>query len=120
MRTGSAPHIASGDTWWSPVPTQIVSSDEYFPEPQTRDQKRVEARLIEMADSISKKQGLSRRRFFQSASGMAASFVAMNAVYGEFFDATPVEAQTPELADNRAKKTLGPVHYGHSHSLSAR
>jgi uncharacterized protein len=91
----------------SPVPTQIVSSDEYFPEPQTSDQKRVEARLIQMADSISKKQGLSRRRFFQSASGMAASFVAMNAVYGEFFDAAPLEAQTPELADDRAKKLSG-------------
>jgi len=70
----------------------------------------VEARLIEMADSISKKQGLSRRRFFQSASGMAASFVAMNAVYGEFFDAAPVEAQTPELADDRAKKLAFPTH----------
>src|SRR5580692_7610414 len=91
----------------SPVPTQIVSSDEYLPEPQTRDQKQVEARLIEMADSIAKKQRVSRRRFFQSASGMAASFVAINAVYGEFFDATPAEAQTPEMADERAKKLSG-------------
>ncbi len=87
----------------SPVPTQVVSSDEYFPTPQNAQQKEVEARLITMADSIAKKQGVSRRRFFQTASGMAASFVAMNAVYGEIFDATPLEAQTPEVADQRAK-----------------
>ena len=73
----------------SPVPTQIVSSDEYFPEPQTREQKLVEARLVGMADAIARKQGVSRRRFFQTASGMAASFVAMNAVCGEFLTPIP-------------------------------
>ena len=48
----------------SPVPTQIVSSDEYLPSPQTREQKQVEGRLIEIADRARKKLGLSRRRFF--------------------------------------------------------
>src|SRR5690349_23620958 len=80
----------------SPVPTQVVSSDEYLPSHQTAQQKEVEARLIDMADSIASKQGLSRRRFFQSASGMAACFVAMNEGYGVLFDATPAEAPTPE------------------------
>jgi len=94
-------------TFPSPVPTQVVASDEYFPSAQTRQQKEVEARLIDMADSIAAKQGLSRRRFFQTASGMAASFVAMNAVYGEFFDATPAEAQTPDMANQRAKALSG-------------
>jgi hypothetical protein len=102
----------------SPVPTQIVSSDEYFPTPQTPQQKEVEARLIEMADAIAKKHGLSRRRFFQTASGMAASFVAMNAVYGELFDATPLEAQTPEMANQRAKALSGQFIFdGHTHFL---
>jgi hypothetical protein len=32
------------------------------------------------------------------------SFVATNAVYEEFFDATPAEAQTPEMASERAKR----------------
>ncbi len=91
----------------SPVPTQVVGSDEYLPGPQTRQQKEVEARLIAMADTLSKKQGLSRRRFFQTASGMAASFVAMNEVYGTLFDATPAEAQTPEIANQRAKALAG-------------
>ena len=46
----------------SPVPTQIVSSDEYLPVPQTAQQKEVEARLIEISDRLAKHQGLSRRR----------------------------------------------------------
>jgi predicted TIM-barrel fold metal-dependent hydrolase len=91
----------------SPVPTQIVSSDEYLPSPQTPQQKEVEARLTEMADRLAKKQGLSRRRFFQTAAGMAASFVAMNEVYGLLFDATPAEAATPDAANERAKALAG-------------
>src|SRR5260370_32479154 len=91
----------------SPVPTQVVSSDEYLPSPQTPQQKEVEARLIDMADSIATKHGLSRRRFFQSASGMAACFVAMNEVYGLLFDATPAEAQTSEIANHRAQALAG-------------
>src|SRR5207247_8366714 len=87
----------------SPVPTQIVSSDEYLPVPQTERQREVEARLKEMSGRLAKRQGLSRRRFFQTASGMAASFVAMNQVFGALFDVSSAEAATPELADQRAE-----------------
>jgi hypothetical protein len=86
----------------TPVPTQAVSSDEFYPPPQTEKQREVEARLLAMGDEIGRHQGLSRRRFFQTASGMAAAFVAMNQVYGGLFDATPAEAQTPEQAAARA------------------
>src|ERR1700744_2328509 len=85
-----------------PIPTQIVSSDEYFPESQTAQQKQVEARLAEMGDHYAKRQGVSRRRFFQTASGMAAAFVAMNQVYGKLFAVSEAEAATPEMADERA------------------
>jgi uncharacterized protein len=87
----------------SPVPTQIVSSDEYMPVPQSAKQREVEARLKEMSDRLAPHQGLSRRRFFQTASGMAASFVAMNQVFGDLFDVSIAEAATPELADQRAE-----------------
>src|SRR5271168_5410686 len=82
----------------SPVPTQIVSSDEYMPVPQSAKQREVEARLKKLSDRLAREQGLSRRRFFQTAAGMAASFVAMNQVYGNLFAATPAEASIPELA----------------------
>jgi len=86
----------------SPIPTQIVSSDEYFPAPQSPQQREVEARLIALSDDLAKKQGLSRRRFFQSASGMAASYLAMNQVYGPLFEVSKAEAATPEMATERA------------------
>ncbi len=64
----------------SPVPTQIVSNGEYNPLEQTIDQKRVEAMVKEMADERSKRLKMSRRNFLATASGMAVSFAAMNAV----------------------------------------
>ena len=91
----------------SPVPVQVVSSDEYLPEPQSAQQKEVQHRLIDLADPLAAKRGLSRRAFFQTASGMAASFTAMNAVYGTFFDAPLAEAQTKEIADERASRLSG-------------
>jgi uncharacterized protein len=102
----------------SPIPTQIVSSDEYFPPPQSREQKEVEARLTALADALAAKQGMTRRRFFQTAAGMAASFVAMNQVYGPLFAASEAEAATPELAEERAQ-ALAPqfVMDTHTHFL---
>ena len=102
----------------SPVPTQIVSSDEYAPVPQTPQQREVEARLIAMSDDLARKQGISRRHFFQTAAGMAASFVALNKVFGPLFDATEAEAATPELAQARADALSGQmVIDGHTHFL---
>jgi uncharacterized protein len=86
----------------TPIPTQVVSSDEYYPAPQNAKQREVEARLLVMADELGGKHGMDRRRFFQTAAGMAASFVAMNEVYGSLFDATPAEAATPAMAQERA------------------
>ena len=85
----------------TPLPMQVVASDEYMPEPQTEAQRQVQARLYAMADDLGRKQGVSRRRFFQSAAGMAAAFVAMNETYGNVFAASRAEAATPELAQAR-------------------
>ncbi len=109
---------AETSTFPSPVPTQIVSSDEYLPVPQTEKQREVEARLREMSNRLARRQGQSRRRFFQTASGMAASFVALNKVFGPLFDASEAEAATPELADARASALSGQmVIDGHTHFL---
>ena len=86
----------------TPIPTQVVSSDEYFPYPQTEKQRELQARLLALADGLAKRQGLSRRRFFQTAAGMAASYVAMNETFGNFFDVTHAEAATPAMAEERA------------------
>ena len=67
-----------------------------------RREARVTAGLTADARRALDQAGLSRRRFFQTASGMAAAFVAMNEVYGGLFDVTPAEAATPDQAQARA------------------
>src|ERR1700694_159260 len=86
----------------TPIPTQIVSSDEFYPDPQNERQCEVEARLLAMADDLGGQQGPNPRPFFQRAAVMAASFVAMNEVYGPLFDVTKAEAATPAMAQERA------------------
>ena len=86
----------------TPIPTQIVSSDEYTPPPQSEKQKQVEARLLALGDELGGNQGLSRRAFFQTAAGMAAGFVALNETFGPVFDVTRAEAATPAMAQERA------------------
>ena len=102
----------------SPIPTQIVSSDEYLPAPQTPKQREVEARLKELASSLAKRHAMSRRRFFQTAAGMAASYLAMNEVYGPLFSVARAETTSPELADARADALKGQLIFdAHTHFI---
>lgn len=82
----------------SPIPTRVVSNGEYMPPPQSDDQRRVEARINELADDASRKLGVSRRKFLASSGGMAAAFVAMNEIYGRFFNVDPIEIFEPAAA----------------------
>lgn len=91
----------------TPLPTQVVSSDEFYPEPQNVRQREVEARLLDMADELGGQQNLTRRGFFRSAAGMAASFLAMNQVYGSLFAVSRAEAAEPERAQARADALRG-------------
>jgi len=91
----------------SPVPTQIVSNGEYNPLEQTIDQKRVEAMVKEMADERSKRLNMSRRNFLATASGMAVSFAAMNAVYGDVFSVADAHTTDIDAAEDRAKGLEG-------------
>lgn len=82
----------------SPIPTRMVSNGEFVPFARTREQRRVEARLGELAEGASKKLGMSRRRFLATSGGMAAAFLAMNEVYGRLFDVDPAEMYEPAAA----------------------
>ena len=79
----------------SPVPTRMISNGEYMPAPQTDAQKRVEARVEELADEASNTLGISRRQFLSGSGGMAAALLAMNDVYGRFFNVSPDELYEP-------------------------
>jgi predicted TIM-barrel fold metal-dependent hydrolase len=110
--------VAEDATLPTPIPTQIVSSDEYFPAPQSEQQREVQSRLLDLGSSLARKQGMSRRRFFQTAAGMAASYFVMNEVYGRLFAVSEAEAATPELADQRAGDLKGQMIFdAHTHFL---
>jgi hypothetical protein len=80
----------------------MISNGEYMPAPQTDQQKRVEARLEELADEASKKLGISRRQFLAGSGGMAAALLAMNEVYGAFFNVSRNELYEPAAREQAA------------------
>ena len=68
-----------------PIPTHLVSNEEYFPPfLQTSHQKQVEARVMDALDQVPKRVSLSRRRFLATSAGLAASFVALNEVFRDY------------------------------------
>src|SRR5919198_3283855 len=94
------------DTLGSPVPTQVVSNGEYFPSAQTPEQREVEARIAEIAGAAAKSLGMSRRRFLATSGGMAAAFLAMNEVFGRFFEVSPLGMFGPAHAASAVPKDL--------------
>ena len=58
-------------------------------------QKRVEARIEELSTDASSRLGVDRRQFLRSSGGMAAAMLAMNEVFGRFFNVSLVELFEP-------------------------
>jgi hypothetical protein len=82
-----------------PVPTRIVSNEEYDPPAQTLAQRRVERLVLDGADALAKRLGMGRREFLRTSCGMAAAFAAMNSVFGNFFRVEAAELLEPEAGD---------------------
>jgi uncharacterized protein len=88
----------------TPIPTQAISNEEFYPLPQTDEQRKVEYLINDMADRKAKKLGLSRRQFLRTSAGMATAFVAMNQVFGQFFDVAEAETFEQAATDERWPK----------------
>jgi uncharacterized protein len=86
------PGMRQGGSAETPLPTRLVSNEEFQPLPQTPSQRQVEDRILAEAARLAPRLGLSRRDFLRTSGGMATSLLAMNAVFGRFFDVLPVEA----------------------------
>lgn len=86
-----------------PLPTQVVSNEEFIPPPQSKEQQRVEARALEIAALEARRHGVSRRQFLRTGSGMAAALVAMNEVFGACF-----EVEAAEMEDEAAYQEKQP------------
>src|SRR5437879_4840714 len=79
-----------------PIPSRIVSNEEFVPPPQSEQQKDYEARLAELSDSAAREQGLSRRAFLRTGCGMAAALMALNQVFGDCYEVAAEEVRDPK------------------------
>jgi predicted TIM-barrel fold metal-dependent hydrolase len=77
----------------SPIPTRIASNEEFIPPPQSAREKEFEARLAEISENAARRQGMSRRSFLRSGSGMAAALVAFNQVFGDCYEVEAAEVE---------------------------
>jgi predicted TIM-barrel fold metal-dependent hydrolase len=98
LRFKHSPELVLGHDSASPIPTRLVSNEEFNPLPPSPTQREVEQRVIAHADALAPRIGMSRRDFLRSSGGMAAAFLAMNSVFGRYFNVTPVEAAERDAA----------------------
>jgi predicted TIM-barrel fold metal-dependent hydrolase len=91
----------------SPIPMQVVSNGEFVPAPVTQRQLRVARILDDIAGEEAPRQGLSRRGFLRTGSGLAAAFLALNEVHGRVFGVSRAEAASPDLTQARAARFQG-------------
>jgi hypothetical protein len=78
-----------------PIPTRNVSNEEFIPLSQTPEQKCVDHHTAALSRQTAKQLGLSRRDFLRTSGGMAAALLAMNTVFGRFFQVVDVEMFEP-------------------------
>lgn len=89
----------------SPMPTQVVSNEEFLPRPQNPQQKQVEHLIGEMSAVRAKKLGLERRDFMRTSMGLATCFLASNTVYGKnYWDVDEVETWEKAAVDEKWPK----------------
>ena len=87
----------------TPIPTQIVSSDEYFPRAAERKQSRWKRACSRWATS-SASGGRQPPRFFQTARRHGGRVRGHERSYGALFDVDRAEAATPDMAQERAER----------------
>jgi uncharacterized protein len=89
----------------SPIPTQVVSNEEFIPRPQTEKQKQVETLTMQMGTENAKRLNMSRRTYMASSLGITTALLAQNKVFGQVWDIAPEEPF--ELAAVEQKLTGG-------------
>lgn len=76
-----------------PIPSRIASNEEFIPPEQSPQQKEYEARVLDLSARAAQNQGMDRRSFLRTGSGMAAALLALNQVFGDVYDVDAAEVQ---------------------------
>jgi predicted TIM-barrel fold metal-dependent hydrolase len=88
----------------SPIPTRIASNEEFIPPPQSPQQRQFEERLEAISELAARKQGLSRRAFLRTGSGMAAALFALNEVFGPCYKVSAAEVEDEKAFEEKWPK----------------
>jgi len=88
----------------SPIPTQVLSNEEFIPRPQTQQQLQWENLIGELAEEKSRKLGMPRRDFMRTSMGMATAFLAANMVYGPYWEVDAAETLEPAATEEKWPK----------------
>jgi predicted TIM-barrel fold metal-dependent hydrolase len=85
-----------------PIPTRVVSNEEFVPPPPSAELIEVEARLKALREA--RRQGVDRRTFLRSGSGLAASLVVLNQVFGRCYEVGADEVKDPKAFEEKSPK----------------
>jgi predicted TIM-barrel fold metal-dependent hydrolase len=88
----------------SPIPTRIASNEEFIPPSQSPQQLEYEARLKDISERAAQRQGVNRRDFLRTGSGMAAALFALNQVFGDCYDVKAEEVDDPKAFNEKWPK----------------
>ncbi len=88
----------------SPIPTQVVSNEEFIPRPQNKYQKHIESLIAERGAANAKRVGMDRRDFMRSSMGMATAILACNEVFGPYWEVDAAEALEPAATEEKFPK----------------
>jgi hypothetical protein len=88
----------------SPMPTQMLSTEEFIPRPQSEKQKEVEHYITEMSEVRAKKLGMERRAFMSTSMGLATCFLASNKAWGNNFEVEEAESWEPQASAEKWPK----------------
>lgn len=109
----------------SPMPTQVISNEEFIPRPQNRQQKQVEHLIGQMATENARRINMDRRDFLRSSMGLATVAMAMNTVYGSYWEVQAEEVLDPAVTAEKFPKgeyfiVDAQAHFTNGYSLGFR
>lgn len=85
--------LDAGSEFPLPIPSRIASNEEFIPPQQSPQQKQYEERLRAISEEAARGQGLDRRAFLRTGSGMAAALLALNQVFGDCYEVSADEVR---------------------------